>query len=313
VAVEQRTQPADSARGARRIGASRAPRQPPSSAPVFTGDYDARILFEVHRIYPPASLIPDAVLLAFARLTGWHELFREYDRLAVVRPEVPFLQRAIDDREIRIHLRPPGLETIPRSGPVIVYANHATGGMDLFALGSQILRVRSDLRVLTNEGMHEFPLLADMSFPVNIFRNAPRESQFGVRHAVDWLKRGGVLMIFPAAQMSLFSFRERRIKDRTWRPGLPRLCELVDRIRDDLLLLPAHIGARNSNGFYLAGAIHPMVALGLGPHEMVASRHRHMSVTFGTPFAPSELHAICDPDARTSELRRRSDALAPRH
>ena len=49
------------------------------------------------------------------------------------------------------------LDLIPASGPMIFVANHPLGGLDGMLLAQMLLKIRPDLKVLTNEMLLTFP------------------------------------------------------------------------------------------------------------------------------------------------------------
>ena len=51
------------------------------------------------------------------------------------------------------------VQEIPSQGPVLIIANHPLGGLEGIALAYEILKVRPDLRVLTNELLRLIPEL----------------------------------------------------------------------------------------------------------------------------------------------------------
>ena len=60
------------------------------------------------------------------------------------------------------------LEEIPRTGPVLIVANHPLGGLEGVAISKVISDVRPDLKVLTNELLRSVPELADIFIGVDI-------------------------------------------------------------------------------------------------------------------------------------------------
>ena len=93
------------------------------------------------------------------------------------------------------------LENVPKSGPLVVIANHPFGGAEGVALIDAMLKVRPDTRVLANQLLNKIPGLKPLFIGVDILGETTRESRReanrkAVKIATKWVSNGGVLIIF---------------------------------------------------------------------------------------------------------------------
>jgi putative hemolysin len=93
---------------------------------------------------------------------------------------------------------------LPRSGPLVIAANHPYGGIDGLAAISALLRRRSDLRVVATTALAALAPLRRILFPVDNFgrRDALAANVVMVRAALRHVHAGGCLLLFPAGAVS---------------------------------------------------------------------------------------------------------------
>src|SRR5262249_8612922 len=120
------------------------------------------------------------------------------------------LERLMREMRIGIKVTEEDLARIPRSGAALVVANHPFGILDGAALGAVLLRVRSDGKILPNCVMGAMPELDDPCIYLDPFARpeSHRANIAGLRHAVPHLRQGGLLVIFPAGEVSHWQFRQ---------------------------------------------------------------------------------------------------------
>lgn len=128
------------------------------------------------------------------------------------------------DISIRVSLA--DLAQVPRSGPVVVVANHPFGLLDGLLLDAVLHRVRPDGKVLTNSLLGAIPEMSARCLPVDI-RSGPRgvsTNRQSLRAAVAALEAGGLIGVFPAGEAAAhWSAESRGVSDPQWSETAARL------------------------------------------------------------------------------------------
>ena len=97
-----------------------------------------------------------------------------------------FLDYTLSALGIDVEVESSGLLTqIPKTGPVLVVANHPLGGLEGVAIAQMLLKVRPDVQVLTNEMLTRIPELSDIFIGVDVLSaNAAHKNLSGMRKAM---------------------------------------------------------------------------------------------------------------------------------
>jgi putative hemolysin len=210
---------------------------------------------------------------------------------------------------IRIEITPEDTKKIPTSGPVLAVSNHPFGLLDGALLTSLLTRVRSDVRVLTNRVLRELPELGETSIFIDPFERTETRIANGraLRKALDHLKKGGMLLIFPAGEVAHFDFKAAAIRDPEWRCTAARLARIAR-----AKVLPIHVSGSNGIPFQMLGMVHPRLRTAALPAELLNKRNKTVEVRIGGTIDESELKAIPDDAAAIRYMRLRTDLLARR-
>lgn len=227
------------------------------------------------------------------------------------RPErdLHFATRSLLELGMRTRLLGLGLEGIPKTGPLVVVANHPFGGIEGLILCDVLRRVRPDVKLLANYMLSVIPDLSEDFFYVDPFGGpeSARRNMASMRAATDWVERGGVLGIFPSGEVSHLRLRQRRVVDPPWSKTVGKIVK-----RTGATVVPVFFYGRNSLFFQLAGMIHPRVRTSMLVREMLRKRGRTCRLRVGSPITPHRLKHFADPQALTSYLRVRTYILKAR-
>ena len=95
---------------------------------------------------------------------------------------------------------------IPSTGPKVVIANHPFGGADGLVLASVFCSIRTDVRILANDVLGQIEELRPLLFMVDPFgkKASVNKKARALKRAVAWVKKGGLLVLFPAGVVSHF-------------------------------------------------------------------------------------------------------------
>src|SRR4051812_16102669 len=204
---------------------------------------------------PLGRSVPERVL-AFPAL---NEL---YSDISCRRQPGSFAERALASLDVRIDVSDTDLTQIPKTGPLIVVANHPFGGVDGLALATLLRRVRPDVKLLANHLLGRIPELRDSLLLVDPFEGdgAARRNLSPLRAAMRWVRDGGALGIFPAGEVSRLELSARGVIDAPWSTTAARIAAATG-----APVLPIFFDGRNSALFQLAGLIHPRLRTALLP------------------------------------------------
>jgi putative hemolysin len=216
------------------------------------------------------------------------------------------LMRALD---IELKVTPEDLKKIPASGAVIAVSNHPFGLLDGALLASLLTSVRPDVRVLTNHMLGELPELAHMGIFIDPFDRPESRMANGraLKQAIAHVRGGGLLLIFPAGEVSHFDFRAGAIRDPEWRVTAARLVRITRAKTVPILV-------RGSNGipFQMLGMVHPRLRTAALPAELLNKRGKSVEVRIGGVIDPAQIDAMPNDESAIQYLRLRTDLLARR-
>lgn len=201
---------------------------------------------------------------------------------------------------------PQALEDIPKDGSVIMMANHPLGGLEGVAMTRQLMKIRPDLKVLTNELLANIPEFADIFIGVDVLsQDARAKNTQGMRRVFKHLKSGGALLIYPAGMVSAINATNWKVEDRAWNHVVGKLARQFQ-----ATCVPFYVHGRNSKLFYTAGLIHPRLRTALLPRELVNKAGSHVSMTIGSPIAWKDIEKLDNADRVTAYLRTATDLLS---
>ena len=251
-------------------------------------------------------LKPRVLASALESLLGLKPLARVYDGRPPNCDPFEFLDHALDALGIDIAINEEELlDEIPKTGPVLIVANHPLGGLEGMAIAKVIGKYRPDLQVLTNELLRLIPELAPIFIGVNVLSsNAAAGNVGGIKQVHKHLKNDGAILLFPAGMVSAYELSHRRIQDREWNRLAGQLLK-----KYECSCTPVYVGGRNSNYFYGAGLVHPRLRTFLLPRQLANKQGFTLPLTIGRPIPSQELRLLQNPVAVTQYLRVATDAL----
>jgi putative hemolysin len=200
------------------------------------------------------------------------------------------------------------LAKVPEKGPVVIVSNHPFGLAEGPALASLLSRRRSDVRILANHLLSKIDLLQDYLIPVDVFggKEAIRLNSRAIRTAIEWLRQGGLLVVFPAGEVSPVQLPAFRIADPAWKETIGRIARIAQ-----VPVVPVYFHGTNSVAFQIAGLVHPGLRTALLPRELLDKSGRTISLSIGAPVLPRVASLLSSGDL-TAYLRIRTELLQTR-
>ncbi len=219
------------------------------------------------------------------------------------------LEALLAEMKVKLEVQPADIERIPVKGPLVAVANHPFGVLDGAALAVLLSRVRPDVKILTNSLLEGIPELHEHCIFVDPFHTASSADKNvrPLRQAMEWLRQGGALAVFPAGEVSHWNVREAQVTDPAWNTVAARLVRTAG-----ASALPVYFCGHNSGTFQLLGLINPRLRTLFLLQEFLQQREKNLQIRIGNAI-PSELIASLDNDDEATEyLRLRTYLLSYR-
>lgn len=254
------------------------------------------------------ALIARRAIPKLERALGVEWLNGIYARCSGAGDVSTFLQHVLDDVQVHFRLPREDLARIPRTGPLVVVSNHPFGALDGIILSAVLLSVRSDVKVMANYLLSGISDLRNLFLCVNPFggNDAAIANGAPMRHAMRWLKDGGVLAAFPAGEVAHLGWRDRGpgVSDPPWNQTIARIAR-----RAGAPVLPIYFDGRNSLIFHLAGLIHPRLRTALLPRELMRKAGKRIDLRIGKLIPNRRMSAFQSDEDLTAHLRGRTFLL----
>lgn len=228
-----------------------------------------------------------------------------YDRCARPGQERQFLDRVLQDLGVSYQLAAEDMARIPKTGPVIVVANHPFGALDGMILAALLSHVRPDVKVMANYLLGRIPDLRELFLLVDPFgtEKSAKENVGPMRQALRWLKDGKMLAVFPAGEVAHVDLRTGKVEEPAWSDTIARIAS-----RAGVPVVPMFFHGRNSNAFQLMGLLNPKLRTAMLPRELFKKRGEVIQLRVGTAIPHRKLSAMGS-DAEVAEFLRQRTLL----
>lgn len=201
------------------------------------------------------------------------------------------------------------LDNIPKTGPLILIANHPYGILDGLMMGHILSRARGDFRILANHVFRKAEQLNKIILPISFdeTKEAVRQNLETRAEALRYLAEGGAMGIFPGGTVSTAATPFARPMDPGWRKFTAKMVA-----KSGATVVPVYFEGHNSRLFQMASHLHSTLRLGLLIKEFRSRIDEPVRVVIGTPIPPDELALRAkDPKAMMDFLRRSTYDLSP--
>ena len=224
-------------------------------------------------------------------LTGLSKLDALYQQRTPTQSSFEFMNYTLKALDIDYQLVSGALQNIPKTGPVVIVANHPLGAIEGVIVADLLASVRQDVKVLANEMLKRLPEIRDLFIGVNVFggSKAAKTNSMAIREANQHLADGGVLVIFPAGEVSTYPKGSKVLADAEWRHSVAKFIN-----RSEAAVVPIFIDGQNSPMFYRAGRIHPLLRTALLAKELLNKRASKIRLSIGQAMDYSELKGFRD-------------------
>ncbi|HXJ00370.1 MAG TPA: lysophospholipid acyltransferase family protein [Micropepsaceae bacterium] len=241
------------------------------------------------------------------RMTGQPYLKRLYDEHRThPSPGENFWAASIRRLELKVVCNEDALARLPRTGPLVIVANHPFGVLDGLIISYLTSKVRDDFLVLTNSVLYQADEIRAHLLPIDF---AETKEALGTNlksraTAKAHLVKGGCLVVFPAGGASTAPKPwSRRAVDAEWKNFTARLI-----VSAKAPVVPVYFAGQNSRLFQIASHISLTLRLSLFFKEVYDKIGSEIHVRVGEIIPYKELEKLDRKDIM-EHLRKATYAL----
>jgi len=218
-----------------------------------------------------------------------------------------FTEQALKTLGVKFTVDGQPVSRIPTKGPLVAVCNHPFGVLEGLILVNILKEIRTDIKIMANFMLGMVPEMDDMIIQVDPFgkSESAKKNIAGLKASMRWIKKGGMLVVFPAGEVSSLKVGKRMVADSKWSPMVGRIIR-----KTGANVLPVFFEGRNSNLFQTVGLIHPRLRTMLIPHENL--RHaakQSIRVALGSVIPAHKLNIYANDEEVIDYLRFRTYLL----
>lgn len=246
---------------------------------------------------------------AVERLSGQPRIQKLYEEYRRDLQHEPFFAAAVKLLDLRVEFDAARLASIPKSGPLVVVANHPFGVLDGLTICWLISLIRTDFKILTNAVLDGAPEASDWILPID-FAGTKEAVETNIqtrKTSLGLLREGGCVIVFPAGGVSTAPTPfYRAAVDDTWKPFTAKLIT-----QSEASVVPVYFEGQNSRLFQLASHMSLEFRLALIFREVNRKRGKRMPVHIGRALTPEDLSNAGKRAELMTFLRQATYGMAP--
>lgn len=201
------------------------------------------------------------------------------------------------------------LDHVPRTGPLIVIANHPYGILDGLMLGHILGQTRGDFRMLANSVFRRAEDLNQVILPISFDQTKAALAQNieTRKQALSYLGHGGAIGVFPGGTVSTAIRPFAKPMDPGWRSFTARMIA-----KSQATVVPIYFEGHTSRLFQIASHMHNTLRMGLLIKEFHKRVDTPVRAVIGKPIPRDVLAPLAkDPKAMMDFLRQSTYELSP--
>ncbi len=234
--------------------------------------------------------VASSFIRAMEKVTGQPKIKKLYfDYVDDERPSELFWTDALERLNISYNLYNEATAQIPRTGRLLIVANHPFGVIDGLVLCSMLSKIRDDYRIITHQVLRQAPAVMDKILPID-FAETPAAlgTNLNTRtEAQKFLKSGGAVIVFPAGGISLAPNFIGPAFDVEWKTFAAKLAQ-----QKDTTVIPFFFHGRNSVLYQMARRMSVTLGYSLMFREICKQMNSEVQVTMRAPIQSDALSAL---------------------
>ena len=217
------------------------------------------------------------LLMRILRISTINKIYNKHKHLK----DLEFFSKLLEDLQIKFEIPEEDLKRIPKDGAFITVSNHPLGGIDGILLLKLLIEKRPDYKIIANFLLHRIEPMKPFIMPVNPFedRKEVQSSIAGIKRALEHVKAGNPLGVFPAGEVSTYK-DGKLIVDKPWEEGAIKFIQ-----KAKVPVIPIYFHAKNSRLFYFLSKLNPTLRTAKLPSELLSQKERIIKVRIGKPIS----------------------------
>lgn len=248
--------------------------------------------------------VASGFIRAMEKVTGQPKIKKLYfDYVDDERPSELFWTDALERLNISYNLHNEAKAQIPRTGRLLIVANHPFGVIDGLVLCSMLSKIRDDYRIITHQVLRQAPAVMDKILPIDFAETpAALATNLNTRtEAQKFLKSGGAVIVFPAGGISLAPNFIGPAFDVEWKTFAAKLAQ-----QQDTTVIPFFFHGRNSVLYQMARRMSVTLGYSLMFREICKQMNSEVQVTMRAPIQSDALSALTTRQEIIEFLRNRT-------
>ncbi len=217
------------------------------------------------------------LLMGALKIDRINSLYSKYSG----KQRLEFVDAVLDDLGVELKHFENETSNMPKTGRAIVVANHPLGGVDGLVLIKLLAGIRPDIKVMANFLLTSQDPVNDFFIAVDPFDKSYRTNNVdkGFKLAIQHLHAEGLLVIFPAGEVSTYNIRSASVRDRLWQPSALHFIK-----SQNVPVVPVFLKGSNGLFFHLLMLVNPRIIGATNPLGIVTKREREITVRIGRPI-----------------------------
>ena len=211
-----------------------------------------------------------------------------------------FWQDAVDRLALRVNMHFDTGAYIPKTGRLLVIANHPFGVIDGLILCSEISKIRQDYKIITHQVLRQAPAVQHQILPIDfdVTEEALRTNMQTRKDAVRQIKDDGAVILFPSGAISRAPKVIGQATESEWKTFAAKLALI-----EDTTILPVFFNGQNSISYMAARKMSQTLGYSLMFREIVRRIGTRVDVTIRKPISTADLARFENRNEITAYLR----------
>lgn len=249
--------------------------------------------------------IPEGVIIAetLLRIFNHNQLHNAIEETE--NDPLKLIDALLDQIDLKYEVLPDDMKNIPAEGPFITVSNHPFRGIDSMLLYKIISSKRKDYKIMASYLLHRIEPLKDIIIPVNTYETAGtgNSSLHGIKAAINYLRDGHSIGIFPTGEESPHIEISKVISDKEWQAAAIKFIR-----KSGVPVIPVYFHGTRTRLDQIIGKVHPLLSYENLPAELLR-KNRIIKIRIGSPITTKEQISFKDYSHFGRYLRARTYSL----